>query len=100
MTHQSSLLPNTDDKPKRLRKATLRSVVVELPVRKLTAAEEAQRDANLAAFRNARARAKVGDIRTCDRPCKCGEERLEEIVEIKPQGGIVWEVRCLSCQPD
>lgn len=99
MTRQSSLLPNTE-KPKRERAKTLRPVAVDLPVRKLTTADEALRDANLAKVRAYRDRQQVGDIRIADRECStCGGELIEELVSISEQGGRYYEALCLKCHP-
>lgn len=71
---------------------------VEHKPRQLTYQEELERDEVRACIQAYRSRAKVGDLHMADESCsRCGEQRIREIVDIRPGGGITWEARCLTC---
>jgi hypothetical protein len=68
---------------------------------KLSPSDTMKRAKNLARVHAERARMTIGTIRMSGVTCKaCGEERVEELIDIAAQGGQTWETRCLACQGD
>jgi len=68
------------------------------PVHDLSPAELRERDQKVKALRETRASWRIGDTRDADNQCKCGSERVEELVDTSR--GQLWVVRCLVCRPE